>query len=522
VCLKRNLNQEALEHANEAVVRCPWWSKSFCRRAVALQSLGRLEQAEFAMYNATTKLEAEEFQVDEAKAKQIREDYAKIRQSINAARDALPASSGHSHPSLCPTRWNLNPNVDDLGFGDLVFLRGKEGILDTIYSFQTPKDVANFERTCHVAVANAERGRRLAIGSRLLSCLKKSSAACAVEASFHAYFAGVAALRELVLSVRKHVGAAVWRDYFANVEMDPLSLKVILETCNAEPQVLLDHLRSREFHFKVPFDFYAYKFLLRSNGIGQAMKQKLLLYIEHSLMFDDEQSLMFDDSFSRKFFLYAMDDDIMRLAVSTDSDGEDEELAEKTRATAFMILNTCVIPKCKRRSHRMAQDDPIFVHSTAFHALYTLHVPKPWPCQMARQLNPSSRDWWSKEKLEKYWQDEDPIVFQMWKQAIVKLLEWVRNLEEEDRIYDFLLVNKIVLYQGREYSQSPISDTSFVRFLVVRSLECGGAVSLSVRLRNKEDFTELFGNYFEMIDFYTAAFPVLWDHAEQFRAQHQV
>ena len=170
----------------------------------------------------------------------------------------------------------------------------------------------------------------------------------------------------------------------------------------------------------------------------------------------------------------------------------------------------------------MAQDDTIFVHSTAFHALYTLHVPKPWPCQMARQLNPSSRDWWSKEKLEKYWQDEDPIVFQMWKQAIVKLLEWVRNLEEEDRIYDFLLVNKIVLYQGREYSQSPISDTSFVRFLVVRSLECGGAVSLSVRLRNKEDFTELFGNYFEMIDFYTAAFPVLWDHAEQFRAQHQV
>ena len=48
ISLRRGLGREALEYAQEAVGSRPNWSKSHCRRAQALQSLGRLEDARLA------------------------------------------------------------------------------------------------------------------------------------------------------------------------------------------------------------------------------------------------------------------------------------------------------------------------------------------------------------------------------------------------------------------------------------------------------------------------------------------
>lgn len=59
VCSTCNQQEKALEYAKEAVTSCPDWSKLYCCRALALESLGQCEDAQVAIFKAINKCERE-------------------------------------------------------------------------------------------------------------------------------------------------------------------------------------------------------------------------------------------------------------------------------------------------------------------------------------------------------------------------------------------------------------------------------------------------------------------------------
>ena len=144
----------------------------------------------------------------------------------------------------------------------------------------------------------------------------------------------------------------------------------------------------------------------------------------------------------------------------------------------------------------MSQEDPLYAHGMAFSTFYKEHIPSSWPGLV-------SIDWdnYSLEKatIEQYWVDE-PAMLRIWKVALFKALEWVHELEREGCISDYLLLSRII--QGEEIMRrpnSPISSLSLGPFLIMQSVESGGAVALSVKMNNEGRMTDLFYNYYEFV-----------------------
>jgi len=67
---------------------------------------------------------------------------------------------------------------------------------------------------------------------------------------------------------------------------------------------------------------------------------------------------------------------------------------------------------------------------------------------------------------------------------------------------------------------SPITNFSFGPFLLMKSVEYGGAVSLSVKLRTMGDFVGFFKDCYEFLHLFSKAFPALAEYHDSVLAQH--
>eukprot|EP00579_Thalassiosira_antarctica_P025568 CAMPEP_0202023022 /NCGR_PEP_ID=MMETSP0905-20130828/50904_1 /ASSEMBLY_ACC=CAM_ASM_000554 /TAXON_ID=420261 /ORGANISM="Thalassiosira antarctica, Strain CCMP982" /LENGTH=785 /DNA_ID=CAMNT_0048585307 /DNA_START=386 /DNA_END=2743 /DNA_ORIENTATION=- len=531
ICLRRNLNQKALEYADEAVLACPGWSKSFCRRALALKSLGRPEEAQLAIFNAIKKFQGEMSRGEDGATERQLKEYQKIQKDIEVELCNSSSTGNINQQQSLPVEnplykpWNfelVGNQVESIGF-----LSGNQGIMDVIYSFLTPTDVANLERTCKRFATNVERGRRIAIGSKLLfvkysskqpsSCLGGNDDDCAVaiENSLVKYFNAIddsstKALRDFVSEVHHMIDDEVWKEYIAHVKMDPLSFNTILvaafsNTSATGTQLLFEIL---DLDFVSSRDFQIAKFLLQGdNNACGSLKHIMLSQMSH---LDD------DDYFLRGFVQHSLDLEVMRLAVSIDDDDDDDN---DLQSTVFVVLNNFILSKGGHRRQNMDQDDPIFVHTMAFHSLYTEHIPADWPGLIGSSFS-WKNDSIKKDSIKQYWIDENPTMFRMWKVAILKLLKWVHDVEKEGCIFEYLLVSRVMLGEMIDLQHSPISNFSFGPFLVMKAMEYGGAVSLSVRLRNEDDFTDLFCDYYNFLNLYSTGFPALIERRDRLLAAH--
>ena len=111
----------------------------------------------------------------------------------------------------------------------------------------------------------------------------------------------------------------------------------------------------------------------------------------------------------------------------------------------------------------------------------------------------------------------------MWKVAFFKALKWVQELEKAGIVSDYLLLSRIV--QGEDVRQhprtSPINNFSLGPFLVMKSVDFGGAVAISgVRLSDEGMMTDLFYDFYSFLKLYRAGFPASVDYSNRVLAAH--
>ena len=133
-------------------------------------------------------------------------------------------------------------------------------------------------------------------------------------------------------------------------------------------------------------------------------------------------------------------------------------------------------------------------------------------------------DWerglFDKESIEQSWVD-DPGILQMWRAAFYKALKWVQQLEKAGVVSDYLILSRII--QGEDVSRhpnSPINFYSFGPFLIMKSVEYGGAVSMSVRLEEEDVMTNIFYDYYSFLKLYRTGFPAIVDYSQRVLASH--
>ena len=184
--------------------------------------------------------------------------------------------------------------------------------------------------------------------------------------------------------------------------------------------------------------------------------------------------------FTGRFFKYSLDIEVMKLAVSIDDDDADDGMRQ-LKDMAFTVINNSILLKSAIRRREMSQEDPLFSYTMAFHALYTEHIPDGYPGVV---------DWvrglFDKDSIEQYWVDE-PAMLRMWKVAFFKVLKWVQELEKAGMVSDYLLLSRIIQGEDvRKHPNSPINNFSLGPSLVMKSVDFGGAVAMSVRLGDEE------------------------------------
>jgi len=201
----------------------------------------------------------------------------------------------------------------------------------------------------------------------------------------------------------------------------------------------------------------------------------------------------------------------VKLALSIDDDDDEmQELKDK----AFMVLNNSMLLESSARRHEMSEEDPLFT-PMAFHSLYTEHFPNNYPGEIDWE-----RGLFDKDSIKQYWID-DPAMLRIWKVALFKGLDWVREFEKAGLISDFLLLSRIVVGEdSMKHPNSPINCFSFGPFLVMQSVECGGAVALSVRLEEDDVVTDLFYNYYELLILYRKGYRELKEWSDMLLATH--
>ena len=139
----------------------------------------------------------------------------------------------------------------------------------------------------------------------------------------------------------------------------------------------------------------------------------------------------------------------------------------------------------------------------------------------------SLTDWvrglFDKDSIEQYWVDE-PAMLRMWKVAFFKALKWVQELEKAGIVSDYLLLSRIVQGEDvRKHPNSPINNFSLGPFLVMKSVDFGGAVAMSVRLGDEGEgiMTDLFYNFYSsFLKLYRAGFPASVDYSNRVLAAH--
>lgn len=407
--------------------------------------------------------------------------------------------------------------------GTISAISGQDGIMELMYSYLELTDVVQLERTCKRYV-NVERTRRIAIGNALgLEVGRDPLDHALINYINNTSDSSTVSLQKFLLKIKPHrvkiesIGFIIFYVYKMTMSLDPLSFEVFLESTFSnsslhDTNVLLGMI---DMKFSSRRAFQIAKHLLRGdNNVCGILKRKLLGRIRFELEDENERG---DNDFSERFFLYSMDLEVMRVLISIEGDGDDghpEEL-HLLKDFALLVLNKTIMIKGVARRQGMTKDDPIFLQIIAFNSLFNKHIPKSFPGMVDGDDNLSVRD-----SIKQYWVD-DPSMIQIWKVALFKALKWVYELEIEGRLSDYLLISRII--QGEEIIKlpnSPINNFSLAAFLIMKSVDCAGAVSMSVRLESKEGLTDLFCDYYEFLRLYEKGFRELKELSERMLATH--
>ena len=221
LCLKIGEKTEALEYANEAANSCPMWPKAHSRRALALVTLKRYDDAQVAIFNAIKKCE---------KKCVVGEDLSKKQQELkeyNKIKNDIDAKLGGAHQRQSPFDGNILYKQLDFKLGredeeaGTLFSIANQGVMDAVFSFLSLADVVQLEGTCKRFAVDPERGRRIAFTSRCCWRFLNAEASSvqdkvAFQTSLEKFTSCVEesprkALQKFVLEVRDKVDDDIWR-----------------------------------------------------------------------------------------------------------------------------------------------------------------------------------------------------------------------------------------------------------------------------------------------------------------------
>jgi len=491
--LKQNLYEEALIYANEAVSRCPLWSKPFCRRAVALESLNQLDEAHSAISNAIMKATIEVNNGD-LKTKTL-EEYKSIRARIEKALESSNEPSPSREAVQNPLFNSLN--IPPGGIDPAVGLFTEEGLLYKTYEYLAPNDVSKLQQTCSI---RSEKGTRIAMTNTLRNTSSLSPKSIKKIKNLLQVFCNEVnkdrddAFRVLILAVRALVPDNFWSKYLRLEGMNQLSYITILSVCR--PGII-----KLPYYNETPScqTCCIYKYLLLNDKVDRTMKLNALSQLS-DMINEDEESLLI-----LLIVRYGIDDDIMQLC------GEFDE-ADELYGTALVVLNN-IVSEGGRRRKELNPSHPIYITLMSFNETHSLHIPTPWPGDNMGNCPLRNQEW-----LEEYWREEDPNVFRLWKAGIFECLKIVQRMEQ---ISDqFILITKDIMIhsnRGRVF----MDCYSFPIFLVQKALENNGAVALSRKLIKQKDFAKLISDYYAMVALYNDTFPEIIEWRDRTIAQHQ-
>jgi hypothetical protein len=235
------------------------------------------------------------------------------------------------------------------------------------------------------------------------------------------------------------------------------------------------------------------------------------------------QTSDYDDQHWRGFYRYGLDDEIMRLALSLESIGDDTEELYELRYIAFMVLNNSILSNGGKLRESLNRDSPPFAPSISFDSVYNQHIPKPWPGRAEFNFEESYEP--TLEDVEEYWRNENPRVFRMWKAALFETFKWLREAETYDLISQYILLNQFTVLNNVHSTSGgkvPITCYLFGTFLVKRSMEHGGAIAFTKHLINQRDFANLIADFYAMIRLYSKVFPKMLDWKDTVVAQYSM
>lgn len=506
ISLKQDRNEDALDYADEAISACPLWSKSFCRRALALKSLGKLKLAQVAMSKAIDACKGENAGTD-GSAKAL-EEYKRIQASIDSElekTDQFVVDNPLYKPMEC---------VSESPGSALCSLRSQhQGVMDVIYSCLEPTEVANLERTSKCFAINADRGRRLAI----VTPLKQFCRPDLFEENKAMYintcrdYDPKLALQILFKVMRLLLDENQMARYLSNIKLDPLSLKIILETLGRRSlsTALAAELFNEvlDLYFESSRDFQVAGLLLRSDHLTISTQAKLAI-LDHCISNPDEEN-----GFAvRNFFRFQLDMACIRLALAlTDYEyGSDED---NLRQAVMCALNNIILVKGTTRQSRMTPSDPLYDPIMDLSDVYSRHFPDTWPGEY------SADDSMSRESIRKSF--DDPQQFRLWKGAILEALDWTHNIETKGLEVDCILVLRIIHGNNVDVnSRETINCFTAGAFLIARAMSFGGAVSMSTKLVSEDDLSDFFFDFYQFINDYSKGWPVMVKYSKDMLAEY--
>lgn len=510
ICLMIDEKEEALHYASEAATACPGWSKAHCRRALALVALKRYNEAQVAIFNAMKRIERVISFGDElAKNRKELREYKKIEADIQAKLGA----SNH-HYSI----FDGNQLYKPLGckmkcIGEAGSFFSLHPAMDIVYSFMTPVDVARLECTCK-QFAIDPRGRRIALATRCFERFIDTKDLTLDEEMtgqevYGNYICCVTkspriAIKEFTQQMRPlFCDDDVWMEYICVIDMDPLSLKTILEYAFDKLPMFL------EFD-DAPRDFIIAKKLMRD---GKPAICGPLIMCMNSIGCEDEEGELSD--FAKSFITHSLDIEVMRYAVTF---GEEQHIDFGNLKESSLILLNNIILSMGSRLPKMNMENPVYHLSMDFHSLFTEHVPDEWPGVQGAYT------WGSRpvaiESIKQYW-ISNPAMFNMWRLAIMKSLKWVHDLELGGHVFEYLLRSRRIFGEMTVDRQAyPINNFSFGPFLVMKAVEYGGSVSLSVKMICHDDYSSFFYDFYDFLHVFCKCYPALVHFMNTTLAEH--
>jgi hypothetical protein len=327
----------------------------------------------------------------------------------------------------------------------------------------------------------------------------------------------IEALREFILEVRVIIDKDVWKECIKMINMDPMSRKTILDnTFPIDASTVFDIIDTEsDSCFDTSFDF------IKANAIMKnCTKDSCGLFVVHlmtNLYGSGRDELGKPNAFVKKFITHSTDLEVMRLLVSFEGDDYNDDSYDRVtmRRNALALLFNIVFSVGSDLRRGLNQEDPLSQTIFEFHSLYVEHVPDEWPCSGAIVDSFTIAE---KESIKQYWLDY-PEMWGMWRLAILNLLKWVHKVEIEGYTFEYLLCSNIL---SEIVDTHTISNFSFGPFLVMKSVEYGGAVSLSVKLRTQDDFTTFFSDYYDFLHITSKGFRAIVRFNEEIIAHQSI